>query len=139
MNTGRFLLTIGTMTFLLAACGGKGGAGGGTNKLQDAVFDIPVYEPSKLEDAMGSKSGGDGFIVEGMGWEFKTTDDQKKVADWYERKLPSSATKTVDEDDGSIQFIYQPKGAEEHEQVEIFVKKGGFLIHEDVLPGKRKR
>jgi hypothetical protein len=87
---------------------------------------------------MGSKSGGDGFVVDGMGWEFKTDDDPKKVSEWYQRRLPGSANKTVDDEDGSVQFVYQPKGAEEHEQVEIQIKKGSFLIHEDVLPGKRK-
>lgn len=125
-------LAIVPSVMMLAACGG------GAKKLPEAVFDIPVYEPSTLDGQMGSTSGGDGFVVKGMGWFFKTSDKPDKIIAWYKKKLPQA--EKIENDEGDTVFSYKPKGAEEHELVEIFVKKesGEFTIHEDVLPSKRK-
>ena len=109
---------------------------GAANKPPGAYFEIPVYEPSKLEDSMGSTSGGDGFVVKGMGWKYSTSADPAKIVSWYKKKLPSA--EKSDGEEGSIVLNYKPKTAEEHELVQIHVGKGEFWIHEDVLPGKRK-
>jgi len=116
---------------VLSACSGAG------KKLDSAIYEIPVYEPAELTGQMGSTSGGDGWVVSGMGWFFKSPDSQEKISQWYKKKLPS-AEKTENEE-GDIVFTFKPRGSEEHELVQIFIKKDRtFTIHEDVSPGKRK-
>lgn len=114
-----------------------GACAAGKAKVDGAVFDIPVYQPAKLTGSIGSTSGGDGFVVSGMGWFYKTDDKPEKVIAFYKNKLPSASKE--ENGDGETVFHWVPKGAEEHEYVEIFIKKDGeFTIHEDVLPNKRK-
>ena len=124
------------VVLVLGGCVGSGGPASNKTKLEGAVFDIPVYQPSKVTDSMGSTSGGDDFTVDGMGWDLSTSDPAEKVIAWYERKLPTVEKKLNDL--GETEFLYQPPGAGEHETVSISIKEGGFHIHEDVDPGKRK-
>lgn len=124
------------VVLVLGGCAGSGGSRSGGTKLEGAVFEIPVYEPSTVTESMGSKSGGDDFTVDGMSWDLTTSDSPEKVTEWYERKLPDA--KKRENDLGETEFDYQPPGAGEHESVAISIKHGGFHIHEDVDPGKRK-
>lgn len=130
-------LIAGAFATLLGGCAAQ------APKLEGLYFkDVPVYAPSEVKDMMGSESRGDDFVVKGMAWFMVSKDPPDKIRRWYQKQLPQ-ATK-VTSDSGDVTFSFTPKGAEEHEDVEITIYKDPkekdyqFIIHEDVLPGKRK-
>ena len=133
-------------SYILMFCGmtiGLGGCAAQAPKLEGLYFkDVPVYARSEVKEMMGSESRGDDFVVKGMAWYMASADSPDRIRQWYQKQLPQ-ATK-VTSDSGDVTFSFTPKGAEEHENVEITIYKNPkendyqFIIHEDVLPGKRK-
>ena len=124
------------VAFLLAGCAVSGSA----TRLEGAVYaqQIPIYPSAKYDGTMGgttSGSVGGPAISKSQSWFFETDDSVEEVTAWYEEQLPQA--KREPNEDG-VTFTLVPKGAEEGEEVSVWIHPGSFSISESVKPEKKQ-
>jgi len=122
-------LVVGLMT-VLAACHKE------DPRLRGSVYagKIPVYPGAKFVGTVGGNSKG---AAESKSWFFKTSDPAEEVVSYYKKKLPKA--ELTSDGAGESTFTLVPEGAEEGEQVQVILHRGGDLqIHESVKAGKKQ-
>lgn len=160
----RSILGLLTLSVLAASACSKSKKESG---LPGAVYasQIPVYAAAVFEDSMGGnyyETIGGPITYESLSWFFKVSDPMDKVVAFYASRLPSESRieegkpegQEAGEEDAEeertgkgstdqhptedVRFKYVPIGAEEGEDITIYISPGKLQITEVVKPGKRK-
>lgn len=93
---------------------------------------IPLYPGTRITDAMGSESWGDGpeSYSYGMNWSCETKATREELVAFYEAKLPGAERSTPY--DNVIQLMVTPKGALPGETMGVLIEDGGkYRVFED--------
>lgn len=87
---------------------------------------IPLYPGTKIKDAMGSESWGDGpqSYSYGMTWWCETKATRDELLAWYTARLPN-AERATPYDDNTIELKVIPEGAKPGEDMGVLIEDDG--------------
>jgi hypothetical protein len=122
-----FLLSLSAIVMLLIAGCGAHEAKWSAEAAQYAAYatQIPLYPGTKITDAMGGESWGDGpeTYSYGMNWSCETKATREELVAWYEARLPNAQRRTTDL--GWIELTVIPKNAKPGEDMGVRIESDG--------------
>jgi len=110
----------------LAACSAnKGGWDAASAEYAAYATQIPLYPKTKITDAMGSESWGDGSdsYSYDMAWWCEVTATREQLLAFYTSKYPNAERSTPYEDKVQLEII--PEGAKAGEYMGILIEEDG--------------
>jgi hypothetical protein len=110
---------------LLAGCSGGTKWDAASASQAQYATQIPLYPGTRITNAMGSESWGDGAdsYTYGMAWWCEAKATQEELIAFYEQQLTGANRRTMDS--GGVELRVEPNGGDPGEDMGVWIEKDG--------------